>query len=53
VRLNGVTIHDEVELGPRRGAAKRLRDATTAPLMLQEHGTAYQFRNIWIVDRSE
>jgi len=52
VRLNGVTIHDDVELGPRRGAAKRLRDAARAPLMLQEHGAAYQFRNIWIVDRS-
>lgn len=53
VRLNGVVIHDDVELGPRRGAAKRLRDAVTAPLMLQEHGTAYQFRNIWLIDRSQ
>ncbi|MEX0610545.1 MAG: DUF1080 domain-containing protein [Pirellulales bacterium] len=52
VWLNGVLIHDNVELGPRKGAAKRLGDATAAPLMLQEHGAAYQFRNIWIVDQS-
>ena len=53
VWLNGVLIHDDVELGPRKGAAKRLGDAAAAPFMLQEHGAAYQFRNIWIVDKSE
>jgi hypothetical protein len=53
VWLNGQLIHDNVELGPRKGAAKRLGDATVAPLMLQEHGDAYQFRNIWIIDRSQ
>ena len=52
VFLNGIKIHDNVELGPRKGAAKRLGDAATGPLMLQEHGTAYQFRNIWLLDRS-
>jgi 3-keto-disaccharide hydrolase len=53
VLLNGIKIHDNVELGPRKGAAKRLGDAAEAPLMLQEHGTAYQFRNIWVVDRAK
>jgi hypothetical protein len=53
VWLNGRLIHDNVELGPRKGAAKRLGDAVAAPLMLQEHGDAYQFRNIWIIDRSK
>jgi hypothetical protein len=53
VWLNGQLIHDNVELGPRKGAAKRLVDAAVAPLMLQEHGEAYQFRNIWIIDRSK
>jgi hypothetical protein len=53
VQLNGVKIHDNVELGPRKGAAKRLGDAAAAPIMLQEHGTAYQFRNIWVVDRAK
>jgi len=52
VWLNGGLIHDDVELGPRKGAAKRLGDAATAPLMLQEHGAAYQFRNIWILDQA-
>ena len=40
VKFNGVTIHDDVELGPRKGAAKRLGDAATGPLMLQEHGSS-------------
>jgi hypothetical protein len=52
VLLNGIKIHDNVELGPRKGAAKRLADAAAGPLMLQEHGTAYQFRNIWLMDKS-
>ena len=52
VSLNGIKIHDHVELGPRKGAAKRLGDAAAGPLMLQEHGTAYQFRNIWLMDTS-
>ena len=52
VWLNGKLIHDDVELGPRKGAAKRLPDVAQAPLMLQEHGSAYQFRNIWIADRT-
>src|SRR3954454_10439296 len=52
VVLNGTKIHDNVELGARKGAAKRLGDAPSGPIMLQEHGTAYQFRNIWIIDRS-
>jgi hypothetical protein len=53
VWLNGKLIHNDVELGPRKGAAKRLGDAVAAPLMLQEHGAPYQFRNIWIIDRSK
>ena len=51
--LNGVLIHDDVELGDRKGAAKRLGDAPTGPIMLQDHGEAYQFRNIWIVEKSD
>lgn len=52
VRFNGLVIHENVELGPRKGAAKRLGDAPEGPLMLQEHGSAYQFRNIWILDQT-
>lgn len=52
VQFNGVTIHDNVELGPRKGAAKRLGDSPDGPIMLQEHGSAHWYRNIWIVDRT-
>jgi hypothetical protein len=50
---NGVKIHDRVKLDPPRGAAKRLGEAPKGPIMLQEHGTPLQFRNIWIVDKSK
>jgi hypothetical protein len=49
VALNGVRLYENQELDPPRGAAGRLGEAPTGPLMLQEHGTALQFRNIWIV----
>lgn len=45
---NGVLIHDQVRLGDRKGAARRLGDAVDGPLMLQEHGAVVQFRNIWV-----
>lgn len=52
VRLNGVKIYDERALDPPHGAAKRLGEAATGPIMLQEHGEPIQFRNIWLVERS-
>lgn len=48
---NGVMIYDDVEIQKLKGAAGRLGEAPRGPLYLQEHGTAYQFRNIWIVER--
>jgi 3-keto-disaccharide hydrolase len=53
VHFNGVMIHDNVELGPRKGAAKRLGDATEGPIMFQDHGSRYLFRNIWIVEATK
>jgi hypothetical protein len=50
VRLNGVTLYDNQELSPPTGAAGRLGEAPTGPLMLQEHGMPVQFRNIWLVE---
>jgi hypothetical protein len=51
VVLNGVKIYDEQELSPPTGAAGRLGEAPTGPLMLQEHGMPVQFRNIWLLER--
>ena len=50
VRLNGVQLYDRQELNPPKGAAGRLGEAATGPLMLQEHGMPVQFRNIWVVE---
>jgi hypothetical protein len=50
VRLNGVEIYQDQELDPPTGAAGRLGEAATGPLLLQEHGMPLQFRNIWVVE---
>jgi len=50
VLLNGVKIYENQELDSPHGAAARLGEAPTGPLMLQEHGMPVQFRNIWIVE---
>ncbi|HLJ97996.1 MAG TPA: family 16 glycoside hydrolase [Gemmataceae bacterium] len=47
--FNGVTIYDNQELDRPHGAASRLGEAPTGPLMLQEHGMPVQFRNIWVL----
>lgn len=51
VVLNGVTLYRDQELSPPTGAAGRLGEAPTGPLMLQEHGMPVQFRNIWLVEK--
>ena len=51
VLLNGVSLYQDQLLEPPHGAASRLGEAPTGPLMLQEHGMPVQFRNIWLVDR--
>lgn len=48
VRLNGVLLYDHQELSPPKGAAGRLGEAPTGPIMLQEHGQPVQFRNVWV-----
>ena len=49
VRLNGVLLYDRQELNPPKGAAGRLGEAPTGPIMLQEHGQPVQFRNVWVL----
>ncbi|MGM9748539.1 MAG: DUF1080 domain-containing protein [Candidatus Cryptobacteroides sp.] len=48
-RLNGELIYENAEIEKLKGAAGKLGEAAEGPLYLQEHGTAYQFRNIWII----
>jgi hypothetical protein len=48
--FNGKTLYEELALKAVRGAASRLGEAELGPILLQEHGEAYQFRNIWIVE---
>jgi hypothetical protein len=50
VLFNGVKIYDHQQLDQPHGAAHRLGEAPTGPLMLQEHGMPVQFRNIWLVE---
>ncbi len=44
---NGVTIHDDVEIPSQTGRG-RAEDATPGPILLQEHGSAVRFRNVWV-----
>ena len=53
VRLNGVLIHDDVELSLRRNKYAAFPEEPLSPIVLQEHGSAVQFRNIWLVERPE
>ena len=50
VLFNGVKIYDNQSLDQPHGAASRLGEAPTGPLMLQEHGMPVQFRNVWLVE---
>jgi hypothetical protein len=49
---NGITIYKDVELEAVKGSTAKLGSAGVGPIYLQEHGTAYQFRNIWVVDKT-
>lgn len=50
-RLNGVLIHDNVELKGVTGGARGEPEGTPGVLRLQGHGNPLQFRNIWIVEK--
>jgi hypothetical protein len=52
VKLNGVVIHDDVEIKGKTGGARNEPEGTPGPLQLQGHGNPLQFRNIWIVEKN-
>lgn len=50
VRLNGVVIHDNLELA--HGTPGRLEEGPgDAPIFLQDHGNPVVFRNIWVLKK--
>jgi hypothetical protein len=51
VKLNGVPVHDKVEIPGKTGGARDDPEGTPGPLQLQGHGNPLQFRNIWVVEK--
>jgi|GEM_PF-238637 len=49
---NGVTVYKDVEIEELKGSVGRLGEAGVGPIYLQEHGNPYQFRNIWVIDKT-
>ena len=46
--LNGVMIHDKLEIDGKTGGSRGEPEGTPGPIKLQGHGNPLQFRNIWI-----
>ncbi len=51
VKLNGVVVHDDVEIGGPTGGHRNDREGTPGSALLQGHGNPLQFRNIWFVEK--
>jgi hypothetical protein len=50
-RLNGVLIHDNVEVAGPTGGALGQAEGTPGALRLQGHRNSVQFRNLWLVEK--
>lgn len=50
-RLNGVLIHEKLEINGKTGGARNAAEGTPGPIKLQGHGNPLQFRNAWIVPK--
>ncbi|MCH7725826.1 MAG: DUF1080 domain-containing protein [Planctomycetes bacterium] len=51
VRLNGVVIHDKLEIAGKTGGSRNAPEGTPGAIKLQGHGNPLQFRNVWIVEK--
>jgi hypothetical protein len=45
---NGLTIIDDKEISPTPGGVGGIKEGEDGPIMLQDHGNAVQYRNVWI-----
>ncbi|MCL4222692.1 MAG: DUF1080 domain-containing protein [Phycisphaerales bacterium] len=52
VIFNGVVIHERVAIPGPTGGGLSSTEAATGPIMLQDHGDAIRFRNIWVVEKA-
>ena len=51
VLLNGIIIHDNIEINGKTGGSRKDPEGTPGPIKLQGHNNPLQFRNIWIVEK--
>ena len=51
VKLNGVVVHEEVELPRNTTAAPNQEGPNPGPIYLQDHGNPIRYRNIWVLPR--
>ena len=50
-RLNGVTIHEKLEINGKTGGSRGEPEGTPGVIKLQGHGNPLQFRNIWLLPK--
>jgi len=50
---NGLTIHEDQAVGGTTRSGLPGKAAAVGPLMLQDHGHAVRFRNIWLVETGD
>jgi hypothetical protein len=49
VYQNGIRIIDDKEISPTPGGLGGLKEGGKGPILIQDHGNAVQYRNIWIL----
>lgn len=52
-KLNGVVIHDKLEIDGKTGGSRGEPEGTPGSIKLQGHGNPLQFRNIWFEELPE